>query len=281
MTQHADTNGAGHEGPRRGAPSTRWLRAALELLERIEAESGDELERASRMCADAIGAGGLVHLFGTGHSRIPLEEMFPRYGSYPGWHPIAELSMTFHTQIAGANGQRQAMFIERVSGLADQILANFELAAPDVLMVFSASGRTAVPIEMALGARERGLPVIAVTSLTESLAQEPTHPAGRLCDVADLVLDLRTPNGDALVRVDGWEAPVGPASTMVNAAFVNCIKVRTAELLSERGIELPVLSAASVVGRERSQELFEAAYNEHARRAANALRQAPGAPPAD
>src|SRR3954466_9581370 len=84
----------------------------------------------SRLCADAIAAGGLVHLFGTGHSRIPVEEMFPRYGSYPGFNPIVELSMTFHTQVVGSNGQRQAMFIERVEGLAERILANFALEPP-------------------------------------------------------------------------------------------------------------------------------------------------------
>lgn len=254
--------------------STRWLRAALELLERLERDAADDLEQASALCADAIGAGGLVHLFGTGHSRIPLEEMFPRYGSYPGWHPIAELSMTFHTQVVGANGQRQAMFIERVGGLADAILANFDLRPPDALLVFSASGRSAVPIEMAVGARERGLPVIAVTAVAESLAQPPAHPSGkRLLDLADVTIDLGTPPGDALVDVPGWDVPVGPGSTMANVAVVNCLKVRTAELLAARGVRLPVLAAASVVGAERSQELFDAAYGEHARRAAAVLRR--------
>ena len=82
--------------------------------------------------------------------------MFPRYGSYPGFHPIVELSMTFHTQVVGANGQRQAMFIERVEGLAEAILSNFELGPPDVMIVFSAGGGTAVPIEIAQGAKARG-----------------------------------------------------------------------------------------------------------------------------
>ena len=81
--------------------------------------------RPSQWCADAIGSDGLVHLFGTGHSRIPVEEMFPRYGSFPGFNPIVELSMTFHTQVVGANGQRQAMYIERQPGLAEVILSNF------------------------------------------------------------------------------------------------------------------------------------------------------------
>src|SRR5882757_167384 len=132
--------------------TTRFITAARALLDRVEAQAG-MITRVAAACADAIAADGLVHLFGTGHSRIPVEEMFPRYGSYPGFNPIIELSMTFHTQVVGANGQRQAMFIERVPGLAETILSNFEFRATDVMIVFSASGLSAVPIEMATGAR--------------------------------------------------------------------------------------------------------------------------------
>jgi uncharacterized phosphosugar-binding protein len=248
----------------------RWLEAARGVLDRVAAQQG-AIEVASRLCADAIAGDGLVHLFGTGHSRIPVEEMFPRYGSYPGFHPLVELSMTFHTQVVGANGQRQAMFIERVPGLAAQILANFDLGPPDVLMVFSASGRSAVPIEMATGARERGLQVIAVTSVEASLSRPaPT----RLLEHADVVLDLGTPPADALVSIDGLETPVGPGSSIAAIAFVNAIKSRTAELLVERGALPPVITSESVVGPERAAELFDGAYGEHARRLAKALRKA-------
>ena len=155
--------------------------------------------------------------------------MFPRYGSYPGFHPIAELSMTFHTQVAGANGQRQAMFIERMEGLAEVILANFQFGPSDVMIVFSATGLTAVPIEMAMGARARGLPVVAVTSVAQSMARPPDHPTGtRLLDHADIVIDLCTPAGDALVTLEGLDTPIGPGSTVANAAIVNEIKVQTA-----------------------------------------------------
>jgi uncharacterized phosphosugar-binding protein len=250
----------------------RWLAAARDILDGV-ARQHDAIEEASRLCADAIAGDGLVHLFGTGHSRIPVEEMFPRYGSYPGFHPIVELSMTFHTQVVGANGQRQAMFIERVSGLADQILANFELGPPDVLMVFSASGRSAVPIEMAIGARERGVKVIAVTSVEQSRSRPPAHATGtRLLDHADVVLDLGTPAADAMVSVEGLDVPVGPGSTVANIAFVNAIKSRTAELLVARDAMPPVLTSESVVGPERAAELFEEAYLEYARRLRKALR---------
>jgi uncharacterized phosphosugar-binding protein len=253
--------------------TTRFVAAARTLLDRIE-EQADAISRVAQACADAIAADGLVHLFGTGHSRIPVEEMFPRYGSYPGFNPIVELSMTFHTQVVGSNGQRQAMFIERMPGLAEAILSNFDLRPTDVLIVFSASGVSAVPIEMAIGGRRRGLTVVAVTSVAQSLASEATHDAGRLLDNADLVLDLGTPPGDALVSIDGLDAPVGPGSTIAAVALVNEIKAQTAALLVERGAMTPVLTSAALVGPEASAELFDAAYAEHARRYARSLRGA-------
>jgi uncharacterized phosphosugar-binding protein len=247
--------------------STPFLDAVSSVLARIEETQAVVLAEASRLCADTIGAGRLVHCFGSGHSRIPVEEMFPRYGSYPGFNPIVELSMTFHTQVVGTNGQRQAMFIERVEGLAETILANYRLEPPDVMIVFSVGGLSAVPIEMAQGARRRGLPVIAVTSVEHSLAGDPSHSSGtRLLDHADLVVDLCTPPGDALVGIDGLETPVGPGSTVASVAIANELKSQTAALLVERGVMPPVLTSPLLVGRERSQQLFDAAYAEHARR---------------
>ena len=230
------------------APTLRWLAEAKELLERIGATQAEQIETASQWCASAIGSGGLVHLFGTGHSRIPVEEMFPRYGSYPGFNPIVELSMTFHTQVVGANGQRQAMFIERTSGLADVILSNFAYGPHDIMVVFSAGGLTAVPVEMARGARARGLRVIAVTSVAQSMAGEAEPDVGsRLLEEADLVLDVCSPAADAMVAIDGLDTPVGPGSTVGAVAIVNAIKVRTAQLLVELGSMPPVITRASVL----------------------------------
>jgi uncharacterized phosphosugar-binding protein len=198
--------------------------------------------------------------------------MFPRYGSYPGFNPMVELSMTFHTQVVGANGQRQAMFIERTPGLAEVILSNFAFGSRDVMVVFSASGLSAVPIEIARGARRRGLRVVAVTSVAQSMSGEPDPALGnRLLDEADLVIDLCTPPADALVDIDGLDTPVGPGSTIAAVSIVNSIKVRTAQLLVERGAMPPVITRASVVGADRSRELFDQAYREHAQRIARAI----------
>src|SRR5688572_8172964 len=235
----------------------RWMAEAGTLLERVASSQAEPVERASQWCAEAIAADGLVHLFGTGHSRIPVEEMFPRYGSYPGFNPMVELSMTFHTQVVGSNGQRQAMFIERTPGLAEVILDNFTFGPSDVVIVFSAGGTTAVPIEIAQGARRRGLRVVAVTSVAQSSSSDPDPTTGsRLTDESDLVIDLCTPEADALVQLDGLDTPVGPGTTITAVAIVNSIKVRTAQLLVERGAMPPVITRASVVGAERSRTLF-------------------------
>jgi uncharacterized phosphosugar-binding protein len=254
-----------------------WMTAAAALLNRVAETQADAIETASQWSAEAIAADGLVHLFGTGHSRIPVEEMFPRYGSYPGFNPIVELSMTFHTQVVGANGQRQAMFIERTPGLADVILSNFSFGPKDVMVVFSAGGTTAVPVEMARGARRRGIRVIAVTSVEQSMSSAVDPAVGsRLLDEVDLVIDLCTPHADAMISIAGLDTPVGPGSTIAAVAIVNSIKVRTAQLLTEQGAMPPVLSRASVVGAERSRELFDDAYREHARRVARAIGQQGG-----
>ncbi|ASN22055.1 SIS domain-containing protein [Arthrobacter sp. YN] len=250
-----------------------WIAEARNVLDRIEATQTEALETAAAIAAEAIGGGGVVHTFGTGHSRIPVEEMFPRYGSYPGWHPIAELSMTFHTEIAGANGQRQAMFIERVPGLAEVIFSNFKLRPTDAILIFSATGRNAVPVETAMIAKKAGLKVIAVTSISEARSVPPTHASGTiLADHADVVIDICTPLGDAAVTIDGWANKVGPVSSISNIAIVNTLKVLTAQKLADQGIELPVLTGAQIVGAEQSHHLFESAYLEHARRKADVLR---------
>lgn len=246
-----------------------YLRIAGEALDRIEATQGDAIDGAAGICATTIAAGGVVHVFGSGHSRIIVEELWPRYGSFPGFHPIVELSLTAYHQVVGANGQRQAMFLENVHGLAAQILRNFNLGEDDALIAVSSGGTSVVTVEVAELIAAAGRPVIAITALEHSRRSTSKAPSGRrLFEVADVVLDTCTPVGDAAVRLAGMDAPVGPTTTVAGAALANAVKVRVAELLLEKGIVPDVLPSALVVGAEQSAAAFEAAYDEHARRVA-------------
>jgi uncharacterized phosphosugar-binding protein len=247
-------------------PASSYLNATQTILERIIATQQDNIQRAADICVETIALDGLVHLFGTGHSRMFIEEMYPRHGSFPGFHPIVELSLTFHNQVVGANGQRQAMFIEHVEGFARQILRNFVLRPPDSFMIFSNSGVNEVVVEMALEAKALDLPVIAVVSVDHCTASAPKHSSGKkLFDIADVTIDNGTPAGDALVTVEGLEDPVGPGSTVGAAAVVNAVKCLVAEGLTKRG-KPPLVLSSSVFAGDASAAKFDASYDDYRRR---------------
>ena len=225
------------------------------------------INQAADWFAKTILAGRMVHLFGSGHSRILVEEMWPRYGSFPGFNPIVELSLSFHNLVVGPNGQRQAMFLENVSGLAERILRNFDLKPEDSALVASSSGCNIVPIEMAAGFKKRGVKVVVIISKRHSESTSSRHSSGKkLQDFADLVLDTGAPAGDAMVHLNKLDTPVAPGSTVGGCLLINAIKAETAARLVQAGAPPKVLTASALIGAERSTALFEAAYDEHARR---------------
>ena len=249
-------------------PSAEYLQQCRELLEVIS-EQQPQIQTAANWFSETILAGRMVHLFGSGHSRILVEEMWPRYGSFPGFNPIVELSLSFHNLVVGANGQRQAMFLENVSGLAERILRNFDLSEKDSALVISSSGCNVVPIEMAHEFQKCGIKVVALITRKHSEASRSRHPGGKkLQDFADLVLDTGAPAGDAMVRISGLETPVAPGSTVGGCMIVNAIKAEIAALLTRAGQPPKVLTAAALLGSEKATALFESAYDEHARRLA-------------
>jgi len=249
-------------------PSADYLHQCRSLIDAVAAQS-DAIARAADRFAATILAGRMVHVFGSGHSRIMVEEMWPRYGSYPGWNPIVELSLTFHNLVVGANGQRQAMFLENVSGLAARILRNYALSPQDSALVISSGGCNLVPVEIAEEFQRRSVPVVAIISRVHSEASASRRDDGRkLQDFADIVLDTGAPVGDAMVRVPGLEMPVAPGSTVGGCLLINAVKAEVAARLTAAGQPPPVLTAANVIGSERATEIFERAYDEHAHRLA-------------
>ncbi|HAD07429.1 MAG TPA: SIS domain-containing protein [Anaerolineaceae bacterium] len=244
--------------------SIEYLKQAQAILTRIQETQLDNIERAAEVCAQTIAGDGLVHMFGSGHSRIFVEEMFPRHGSFPGFHPIVELSLTFHNLVVGSNGQRQAMFLEHVEGLGQIILRNFVFSPPDSFLIFSNSGVNEVIIDVALEAKRLNMPVIAVVSVDHCQASPALHSSGKkLVDIADIVIDNCTPAGDAMVRVEGLEDPVGPGSTIGAAAITNALKCRIAEKLTALGKPPIVLTSSYFLGQEESKKRFDACYDDY------------------
>jgi uncharacterized phosphosugar-binding protein len=249
-------------------PSQDYLHQCRGLVAAVESQL-PAVRQAADLFAATILAGRMVHVFGSGHSRIMVEEMWPRYGSFPGFNPIVELSLTFHNLVVGANGQRQAMFLENVSGLAERILRNFDLSPKDSALIISSSGCNLVPIEMAEQFQKRGVEVVSIISRRHSEATPSKHPRGKkLQDFSDITLDTGAPPGDAMVKIDGLQTPVSPGSTVGGAMLINCIKAEVAQRLTNAGHPPKVLAGSAVVGAQKATELFESAYDEHARRLA-------------
>src|SRR3954465_8403362 len=158
-------------------PAADYLARARAIADTVERQL-PAIAQAADWFADTILAGRMVHVFGSGHSRILVEEMWPRYGSFPGFNPVVELSLTFHNLVVGANGQRQAMFLENVSGLAERILRNYDLSKQDSAFIVSSSGCNLVPIEIAEGFKNTGMKVVVLISRRHSEASESKDGRG-------------------------------------------------------------------------------------------------------
>ncbi len=256
-------------GPRGVPAAERFYHAALSRLHTLLDGQREALDRAAAWCTEAIASGGLVHLFGCGHSRMMCEEMTPRQGCFVGWHTIVELGLTFHNLIVGPNGLRQSLHLEKTPGYAEQILRNFAFGPRDVLIVISTSGIREVIIEMVEGARRRGLRVIGVVSRAHCEQARPAHESGKkLLDAADLILDNGAPVGDCLLDLEGCAQKTGPFSTLGGALVMNMLRCEVAQRLLDRGIEPVFLPSHQFVGSRSVEEQLEFFYQQYARRVA-------------
>lgn len=239
------------------------------IVKKIHDTQLGNIQTAAEYITDSIAAGRMVHLFGAGHSAIPVMEAFPRIGGFVGFHPLIELPLSFNGQVIGQMGMHQASFLEKTKGYADAILTNYALSDLDTMMVFSNSGINALPVEMAKAGRERGLKVITVVSVDHSLAQEVRHPAGRMGDHADVIIDNCVPEGDALVEIPNLTYRVASGSTIAACVIVDAVVAQTAELLMAQGIEPLVYPSHNVA----TNAAAEAAMVEHEMKVLEAYRE--------
>src|SRR5215470_15092497 len=224
-----------------------YLNKCEAIIETIKGQQ-QQIEQAAQWFATSILAGRVVHVFGSGHSRIMVEEMWPRYGSFPGFNPIVELSLTYHNNVVGANGQRQAMYLENVPGFAERILRNFGLDEKDTALIISSGGCNIVPVEMAELFTQKKIKVVAILTKDHSERSVSKRKDGKkLSDFADLVIDTGAPAGDSMIYVEGLDTPVSPGSTVGGIMIINSIKAELARLLTDAGQPPKVLTAGCLV----------------------------------
>ena len=229
------------------------------VLEEIHSTQAEKLAQAGEALATAIAAGRTAWVFGSGHSVIPVQDIFPRYGSFVGFYPLYDPRLMWFNVI-GPGGARELLWLERREGYAEVFLKSYPLAAGDCMLVFSHGGMNAAPIEVALEARKKGLTVITVSSHANRRLLAPTHSSGKaLSEVADVAIDNCVPPEDALVDI-GAKEKVAAGSTMAAVFVAMSLVAETGARLAARGVKPVIFVSPNVEGVEpnHNQKVFEA-----------------------
>jgi uncharacterized phosphosugar-binding protein len=229
----------------------RYLDRLQELQHELLRE-GPAIEAAANLLAECMGRGGLVHVFGSGHSHMMAEEVFYRAGSLMAFNALLDINLTsFGTLRAGE--------VERTEGYARVILSSFRVEAGEVVIVVSNSGINPVPIDLAIEAGKLGAKTIALTSAAAYANASSRHSSGKkLAEVCDLTIDSHVPEGDAILSFEGLASKVAASSTALGATLLNMLIAQTVAVMLERGYRVPALVSMNVPGGdEHNKALIE------------------------
>jgi uncharacterized phosphosugar-binding protein len=224
-----------------------YLGRILEILGEIRTKEMPRIHDAAKIMAAAIRKKGRVYMFGSGHSVIPVLDIFPRYGSFVGFFPLYDPRLMW-SNVIGPGGARELLWLERQEGYARVFLQSYPLEKRDVMLVFSHGGLNAAPIEMALEAKARGLKVVTVSSHENAKIGRRSHSSGKiLSEVADVAIDNHVPPQDALVDVGQLER-VAAGSTVAAVSIAMALVAETASLLARKGKVPPTFVSPNVKG---------------------------------
>lgn len=224
-----------------------YINRLIELIQKASTANAAAFDSVATRLAETLQNGGLIHLYGSGHSVLPVQEAFPRYGSYVGFNPLTDPRVMWHN-VLGAGGVRELLWLERTEKYAEKFLDHQPLNPGDCIIIYGHSGRNASGIDAALYAKKRGLFVVAITAKA-NLDKPATHSSGkRLADAADAVIDTSAPIEDAIVPIEGWSRPVSGSSTVLAMIMTHELIARTAQELAKRGVELPTFASPTIAG---------------------------------
>jgi|SRR5690625_562970 len=223
-----------------------YFEKGQEVLKKIADTQSENIKNAAELMAESISNGNVVHLFGSGHSVIPVLDIFPRYGGFVGFHPLMDNRLMWH-DVIGTGGARELLWIERQEGYIQNFLQSYTFKKDDVMVVYSHGGLNAAPVEAALYAKERGLKVVAITSGENYKMAKATHSSGKkLGDLADVLIDNCVPLEDSLVKVEGYHQKVGAGSTLSVIYITQAFASETAIVLQKKGHELSIFVSPNV-----------------------------------
>lgn len=230
--------------------SRQFAEEVLSLQKEVAVTNGAALARAGEMAAQSIAEGGMLHVFGSGHSAMVAMELVGRAGGLVPVNPIFDPAFGWAENLPGYG----ARLFEIYDG-------SYGVNAGETVVVVSNSGRNNSPMDVALAAIEKNARVIAVTSLTMSSELPPKHASGkRLYEVADVTLDNLGVSGDALIEAPGG-GRTAPTSTLTGALLMQMFLLETLEALHRVGVSLPILRSQNVEGGAEHNEKLLRQYH--------------------
>lgn len=234
--------------------SSEYLSRVQALLDAMATANGEALAQAASVISRSIASGGILHVFGSGHSAMLAQELFYRAGGLAPVNAMLDVNLTIF-------GTSRPTWVERLEGYAESIFASYDVQPGEVLMIISNSGINAVPVEMALGAKTRGMTTIAVGSREAYAGAASRHSSGKtLFEVADVVLDTHVPAGDAVIGIGDAGKATGAVSTVLGAALLNELVVRVTSGLAAAGEEVPVFTSQNVPGGDEANAALVERY---------------------
>jgi len=235
-----------------------YLEKLQEAIKKIEYTQMDNIKEAANIMSDSILKGRIVFLFGSGHSILPCMDIFPRYGTFVGLQPITDNRLMW-SSVVGIGGTRELLWIERQEGYVKELLKSFNMTKDDSIIVLSHGGVNAAAIEVALHAKEKDLKVIAITNEEFLKTSRTSHSSGkRLGDIADIVIGNCAPPEDTMVKIEGLEQKVSPASTITCITITMSLVAEAAKILTERGVKLDVFVSPTTGDREHNAKVYDA-----------------------
>ncbi|MHB1960572.1 MAG: sugar isomerase domain-containing protein [Acidobacteriaceae bacterium] len=235
----------------------KYLTYAEETVATIRRTQTKKIEDAAAIFARSIQAGGKVYLFGSGHSVIPVLDIFPRYGSFVGFQPILDPRLMWFN-VVGPGGARELLWLERTEGYVSVVLQSYRLEARDSILIFSHGGMNAAPVEMAIEAKKKGLTVVSVSSHQNHRQAKPTHSSGKdLADASDIAIDNCVPPEDALVSVEGMKERFAAGSTVAVVSIAMAIVAETGVRLVKSGAKPSTFVSPNVgLPADHNQNVF-------------------------
>ena len=211
----------------------------LQTLQKIHDTQQEKMMAAAQMAADTICKGGIIYIFGCGHSHLIAMDNFYRAGGLCNVCPILDSDLMLH------DGAAKSSKMEKMQGLAENVFDRYCLTDKDCLFIISTSGKNAVPVEMAQLAAKHGIPTASVVS---GAYFDDKTSLPKLYECTDIYIDNCVPNGDAVMEVPGCDTNMGSLSTVASAFIMQSVLLQAAAMAAEKGAKPPGYMSGNVPG---------------------------------